>query len=529
MKKKLQPVIDSVSEEMREHTQAKYDAWDEVIERDFLLKGSAHQKSYALSLLKDPSVYMYAFFQNKEGTNMKLYPYQDLIINDQSKRIIFCAANQIGKSVTLCCKAVHFALTNPGKTILMISKTLPQSKDLLREIKRLLNTSKLDYKAQIGDSENKTEVYFRHYETYQDSNGKEHTRELSQSRIICVPATEAALGYAADLLLIDELAFYENGRWIYFQILQPRTYTTKGQIICFGNPNGQQGVYWELWNDPDFSRYQFNFLDKPGNTQEEYDKLREKLTKEEFDSTVNAVFTSPEGGFFSLEERRGMQSEKPNVLPGLLVQPLFVFFDWGKAGDRTVRASGYPVGDGEDLGVNIVELKEYDQGTPYDEIISELQGLIKTYGFNNVAMVGWDNTGVGRGIEDFIKRVEEIGVTAMPVEFSLQNKSRIYTMFKLLVEKNLRKRGFLELPFIPECDNQLAKLRFKRSTKGYLQVHHEDERDRDDFPDAIAGLISLIIQPENPPVSATIIGESEDSPKLGFDVNNSEGLGFIPR
>jgi hypothetical protein len=525
MKQQLQPVIDEVSREMVDHTNAKYEAWDEIMEREFLTKGSPQQISYALNLLKDPSVYMYAFFKNKEGGQMQLYPYQDYIINDKSKRIIFCAANQIGKSVTLCCKAVHYSLTNPGKTILMISKTLPQSKDLLREIKRLLNTSTLDYKAQIGDSENKTEVYFKHYENYFDKHdGKEKTRELSQSRIICVPATEAALGYAADLLLIDELAFYENGRWIYFQILQPRTYTTKGQIMCFGNPNGQQGVYWDLWNDPDFNRYQFNFLDKPGNTEKEYEKLRGQLTTEEFDSTVNSIFTSPAGGFFSLQERKAMQIEKPNALPGLLVQPIFIFFDWGKTGDRTVRATGYPTGSGENLGVNIIELLEYDQGKPYNEIIKELKELIKLYGFNQVAMVGWDNTGVGRGIEDFINRIEEIGVVAMPVEFSLQNKSRIYTMFKLLVEKNVRQRGFLEMPFVNECDSQLAKLRFKRSTKGYLQVHHESERDRDDYPDAIVGLISLIIQPDNPPVSATIIGAEDDDPLL----DEKEGLGFIP-
>ncbi|KKK81343.1 hypothetical protein LCGC14_2814400, partial [marine sediment metagenome] len=57
-----------------------------------------------------------------------------------------------------------------------------------------------------------------------------------------------------------------------------------------------------------------------------------------------------------------------------------------------------------------------------------------------------------------------------------------------------------------ECDKQLSMLRFKRSKgRGHLQVHHENERDRDDFPDAIAGLCSLIIQPDNPPISAVII------------------------
>jgi len=48
-------------------------------------------------------------------------------------------------------------------------------------------------------------------------------------------------------------------------------------------------------------------------------------------------------------------------------------------------------------------------------------------------------------------------------------------------------------------------LRFKRSQRGYLQVHHENEKDRDDFPDSIAGLCSLMISPENPPITCEII------------------------
>jgi hypothetical protein len=48
-------------------------------------------------------------------------------------------------------------------------------------------------------------------------------------------------------------------------------------------------------------------------------------------------------------------------------------------------------------------------------------------------------------------------------------------------------------------------LRFTKSSRGSLQVHHESERDRDDFPDAIAGLCSLMIAPDSPPISCTLI------------------------
>ena len=60
-------------------------------------------------------------------------------------------------------------------------------------------------------------------------------------------------------------------------------------------------------------------------------------------------------------------------------------------------------------------------------------------------------------------------------------------------------------PYIAECDKQLSMLRFQRTSRGYLQVHHESSNDRDDFPDSIAGLCSLIIQPENAPITVTIV------------------------
>lgn len=484
-------IADGVTERMRDSTNKKLALWDDVVRNNSFERDPESVKY----LLLDPTIYMYAFFRNNDLSAFKLHPYQDVIINDSHKRVMFVAANQVGKSMCLCCKALHFAIMNPGKTVLMTSMTLPQSKDLLRQIKTLLQSSVMDYKANIGDSDTKTEVYFKH-------------RDGPQSRIICVPATEAALGYPADLVLVDELAFYDDSEHFYYQIIQPRTYTTKGQIIVFSNPNGQMGAFWKLWNDDAFHKYRFTFLDCPTNNLSEYEGLKQSLTKEQFDSTVDSVFTSPIGGYFTLQERKAMQEkDKPNVIPVVAPGQLFIFFDWGKTSDHTVRSVGVPVGDGENIGVDVLELKEYPQGTPYNEIVEELEQLIGIYGFGNIAMVGWDNTGVGRGIEDFIKRIEDIGVQAVPVEFSLENKSRLYTVFKLLAERNVRGRFGVKMPFVPACDRQLSTLVFKRSARGYLMIHHESESDRDDFTDSLAGLCGLIAAPDFSPVSVTIVGD----------------------
>jgi len=504
-------LIDGVTPEMEQATAAKFKAWDKVLKEKWLESEDPAKQKKVYKMLLDPTIYAYAFFRDPKDPKkrFKCYPYQDIILNDSHKRVFFAAANQIGKSIALCLKAITFALLYPGKTVLMTSRTLPQSKDLLRQIKQFLQNSRLDYKYDIGESETKTEIYFRHFdeeEVYDKELDKTFTqmKELQQSRIICTPVTEAALGYAVDLLLPDELPFYDNGDYFFKQILQPRTYTTKGQIVVFGNPNGQQGIGWELWNDDDFNRYKFNFLDCPTNTKEEFDRLCKNLTREQIDSTLLAIFTSPEGGFLTLTERKNMQEERASMLPSILTKPIYIFFDWAKVKDRTVRVIGIPITKSEDDWadeVYVYEMKEYPSQTPYTEMIDvDLKNLIKTVGPEMVAMVGWDNTGVGRGLEDFTKRVEQLGIMAMPVEFSVENKSRIYTLFKLLAEN---KR--IKIPYVKECDKQLSMLRFEKSPRGHLKIHHENEKDRDDFPDALAGLTSLIIQPENPPISAVII------------------------
>ena len=504
-------VIEGVTPEMEKATAEKFKAWDKVLEEGWLESGDLEKQEKVYLMLLDPTIYAYAFFRNPKNLKkrFKCYPYQDLILNDYSRRILFVAANQIGKSLALCIKAITFALLNPGTTVMLTSKTFPQSKDLLRQIKQFLQNSRLDYKYDIGDTETKTEIYFKHFEeeeVYDEKLDKTFTqmKELPQSRVICVPATEAALSYAVDLALEDELFFYDDGDDFHKRIIQPRTYTTKGQIIVFSNPNGQQGIGWELRNDEDFHVYIFNFLDCPTNTQEEFDRLSKNLTREQIDSTLLAVFTSPEGGFLTLLERKNMQEERSSMLPSVITKPLYIFFDWAKVKDRTVRIIATPIkSNSKDWAdeIYVYEMLEYPSGTPYTKIIDEdLKNLINDVGPQMVAMVGWDNTGVGRGLEDFTKRVEQLGIMAMPVEFSLENKSRIYTLFKLLAEQQR-----IKIPYVKECDKQLSMLRFQRSPRGHLKVHHENEKDRDDFPDGIAGVCSLIIQPENPPISATII------------------------
>jgi hypothetical protein len=424
---------------------------------------------------------------------------------------------------------------NPGTTQLLVSKTFEQCKELLKKIKSLMNATSVDYESMIGDEDNLTRLSLEHYETTFDDKGDAKKEKIGESRIICVPATTGALGYTADRIFADEIGFWENGKHIYNQILDPRTYHTKGPIKAVSNPNGKQGIMWDLWNRKTFYKLQFSYLDCPANTEKDYERRCEGKTKEEISSTLDATFTSPQGGFISRKERQAMTNRDfPNALPTVPEEPLYVFFDFAKSKDRTVRTIGSKYDDGDIEGVNVHEMKEYPRGTPYNEIIQELKDDIQSIGAENFATVGWDNSGVGAGIQDFIKRVQEFGVHVTPVEFSLKNKSRIYTLFKLLIERNLKDKPGVQIPYVQECDKQLSYLEFNKTSRGYLRVHHKNDSMRDDFPDALAGLCSLMINPQSGNLSVEIIGHESDgeeedlaSDHANEDMFQEENLGFI--
>jgi len=512
-------VYDGVTPEMKRRTTNKFKKWDKIVEENWLESEDEKKQLKAYEMLEDPTIFAYAFFKDKEDKPLKFYSYQDHIMNDKSKRIMFCSSNQIGKSFSLCYMALFHALKNPGHTVVLTSKTLLQAKDLMRQINNFKRTCTLDLDSDTAEIDNKTEIYFKHFD--------EEGNRLVDSRIIVTPASETLLGFSPQLLLIDEFAFYENPDYFYRQIALPRVYQTKGQIIIFSNANGAQGIYYEMWRGDVFQKYRFNFLDCPTNTKEEFDAHCKELTQAEIDSTLLSIFSDAAGTFLTLKERQAMQVLEYNQIPAVTEEPYFVFFDFAKSQDRTVRTVGVPyrINGSEQVGVKVYEMKEYPEKTPYNEVIDDLENLfLEVGGSQNIMSIGYDQSGVGAGIEDFMRKYIDLGINLEPVQFSLQKKSAIYTLFKLLAERNLKGEAGIQIPKVEACNKQLSKLRFKRSNAGHLMVHHAKESDRDDYVDSIVGLCSLIVQPESAPVTLTIMnsGKQENNTTKFIDLERCE-------
>ena len=233
---------------------------------------------------------------------------------------------------------------------------------------------------------------------------------------------------------------------------------------------------------------------------EEYEKLRRKLTREEFDSTVDGKFTSPAKGFFTRQEIDGSLDLDLNEIKMVGEQPFF-FLDVGVKHDQCVLVGGfvkkhkdYDLDEFVEIHVPIIHIypKGYpltrvagadidaDDGWHYEKSVKEYVDGWKAKNVNPV--FGFDVTGNG-GMKALF---ESIKFYAIDVNFAGPTKSEMYQRFKYFMEK-----GLLHRPKHKEFEYQAGHLEVKKSARGFLMISHSSEEDLDDVMDATAGLINL--------------------------------------
>jgi len=435
---------------------------------DLLATKAGDPERVAKMVARDPTLWAYAVLKDDQGNRLKFHPFQDRIINDKNRFVMVCASNQIGKTLDACVKALHHALYVNSACVLIVSKSERQATRVLDVIKWLLRST--PYKADdIKDGvENRTELHLK------SPDGKH------ASTIICVTPTESALGYPASLVICDEISFWENGEYIYEQVLEPRTNSTKnwkhpnltmGQIFCISNPNGQQEIGWKLWNDERFSKYRYCWLANPNNTLEEYKLAEKRLPSDRFDSIYAATFTSATGGFVTRQE---FEDACKNELFFKIEdgEPFFLGADF--AGEdthsRDVDLSVlYGVQKNMDTNeIKLVYYKEFPERTAKSEIYDEIERLNDLYG---IQLFAYDKPGVGDSVlNDLTMDRKILSVDQVePLTYSLPQKSEVYYNIKHLFEqRNIKIPGFDGLDKLKE---QLMNLKFVKTQGGHIKVH----------------------------------------------------------
>lgn len=502
--------------------EAKFKKIDEIKEK---LKNSTNQKELErltkeLGMsLKDPTLYAYFFFRiNNEP--LRLFAYQDAFLNDTHRFKYFRSANQTGKSSTFVVKAAMNLLRDHGKSHVtaIVSKSLPQSTYQIREVKKILKTAKImNWKEESHDAENLSVITCDMKEEGTKSFPEGRTKYTNM--LICAPATEGLLGYPINDLYLDEFEYWEiDLEYFYNQIALPRTFATKGNISILTNPNGSEnyGATLEAMRDPKtgirkFHCYVFDYLDRPGNTKEEYEELERTMPRQKFESTVAAIRSISSRNYFTTDEIK--RSFDPDLTELKMVgkQPFF-FLDVGAKHDQSVLVGGFVEPDPSEKFVHlfIPIIHVYPVGYPLSRVVGipvdssdgwhhekSVKETLSEWGSNGInPTFGYDATG-NSGIGPLL---EAAGIFGQDVTFSGPVKSGMYQRYKYYMEKGLVHRVKSE-----EWEKQASKLIVKKSIRGYLMVHHETEDDLDDTQDAMAGLIFLTDNPIIIPSSLRLI------------------------
>ena len=490
----------------------KFNLWSQAI------KYKCTTEWAVVKLLEDCTIYMHALFDVKHRW------YQDMLASDDYRYKLFLGANQvIGKSYLLNSEAVYSLLKDYGYGFnqAIISKSLPQARYQMTRIRDMLRRGRVDWQEQVGSSDNIMILSVNHY--YPNAgkwfNISRDDRYKYTNYLICAPNTEAALGYDLHKLSLDEFDWWDvDQRYTFNKILEPRTYATKGQINIYSNPNGKDRYMWELWNQklPDKSfkwhRYSFNYWDSPNASKKEYDMLVSGKTRNEVETTLLGIFTSSEGAYFSEDEITRSYDKTLTEINMVGKQPFF-FLDVGAKHDQSVLVGGYVEVDEENeklVHLHIPIIHCYPVAYPLTRVAGvdvddsdgwhyekSVQDYLKEWSQDGtIPIFGVDATG-NSGI---IPLFQAINIYPEDVIFSGPVKSGMYQRFKYYMEK-----GLIHRIKSPEFEYQTSHLVMKKSKRGYLMIHHENEEDLDDTADAVAGLVYLTDSPNIVEPSVMII------------------------
>ena len=516
--------------------------WDHVKKNNLLTSPATNVRNQALRLLKDKTIFAYAYLKFDDKP-LRLQYYQDAIISDNHDRILFCGSNQLGKSFTLNVDAATSFMKDHGKNWvgILVSGSLPQSQYQMDRIKQLLKGGRINYKVEdtteskTGKKDNTTQISY----TFYDKNQKPLYRNL----LICCPHTSSALGYPADEVWIDEWDFWDNCDQEHFlyQIIIPRTFQTKGKIKIYSNPNGKEKMMYKLWNtvdgegNPAWHRYQFNYWDSENASQEDFNKKITGMTKTRIESTLLAIFTRTEGSFFSTDEIQDMldpELTQKGDQAGYGKETAW-FLDVGSVHDQSVLIGGYiepnptepdiplikvfwihkyPVGYpiSRVVGIKLNSMQDEDGWEDYSDENPSVKQVLDEYSevmgkTKYQPLFGFDATG-SAGLKPLMQAAD---IEAADITFTGKLKWHMYQRYQYYVQQRFIKRTKeRDENTVRGCDfdYQASKLVVKKNTNTvYKQIHHENEDDLDDTQDAMAGFIHLIENPDLPSLSFDLV------------------------
>ena len=378
--------------------------------------------------------------------NFKPFPYQQKLLNDQSKRIIACMARQTGKTTTIATKAIHYAYTHPNTTTLIISPSLRQSIIMFDKI--LAFTTQNQLLAKSITRKTRTIIQL-----------------TNKSQIIALPCSENLLrGYTAQLTICDEAAFIPEKTIT--QIIFPMLSTTNGTAIFLSTPWDKNHFFYRAFVNPAYSIHKIKSADCPLIKPEFLEEMRQNMTREAFLMEYEAEFVEALNSYFPQDLiRKCVESAQKlglelctNLERDFPKGDYYAGVDFGKLQDHSVLS----VIKAEDNIIKLLYIHELPLETPYNQVIGHLTRANEKFHFQKVQV---DQTGVGEPILEEIRSQDMNCVEGL--KFTVETKEELLSGLKILMEQER-----LAIPYYRRLCEQINEQQYAYSKSGHLQFSH---------------------------------------------------------
>lgn len=175
-------------------------------------------------------------------------PWQRQLLRSPSKRLLVCCSRQSGKSQTAAAMALNTALLEAPALVLIISKALRQSSELLRKVKEMYAA----LRGEVVRKRNWRPIRVKQQQTREAQDNEEKVQDsvLSMefgngSRILSLPGTsDTIVGFTPDLIIIDEASRTSD---VLYSSLRPMLAVSQGRMVVLSTPFGKRGWFWESW------------------------------------------------------------------------------------------------------------------------------------------------------------------------------------------------------------------------------------------------------------------------------------------
>jgi phage FluMu gp28-like protein len=389
------------------------------------------------------------------------FDYQKDFMDEDSRKKLFVAGRQVGKSRTCAWLALHKAITTSNSMVLLTAKSQRQASELFNQVKK-----------ELGNAEENNQITEDEFGVSRDTRTEINFDNRSRIKVVPIGRDgENVRTYTADMIIVDEAAFINEE--IFQQVLSPMLAVTDGDFIIISTPYGKQGFFWNKWSkENNWFTKQVPSWENPKIGANYIEEQREQLTSIQFKQEVRGEFDSNENSF--LDESLLVSATRNNI--DCETEEKFLGADVARYGNDL---SAYVM---MDANGNVFSL-EHTDNLPLTDAMGRVKHYDNIHDFKEIVV---DATGLGGGVVDTLK--QDIGNKVTEFQFnSVKKKQDVYNPLMASFENNQIK--------IPNKDyseasrkmyKQLDSLKREYTNNGYMRVKHEKDSGRDDYADALA-------------------------------------------